>query len=177
MKVFATVTFQDLLDYEIEQCHGPLAFEERTGDPSPPNYPDPDPITCYPLDLSAVTDLDQGNRLEILALSFYPDSLQMAVADDNLLYVYPDAWDENSSCLMRTQAPPFLDPMAALDRFDWSKPVAIAELGARSCRTFSFFTDGQNRFIFNIFPCIGLYDENGQVKDGVTDIWQDVLPS
>ncbi|MBW2478529.1 MAG: hypothetical protein JRF38_00960, partial [Deltaproteobacteria bacterium] len=26
-RVFATVTFQDLLNYEIEQCYGPLAFE------------------------------------------------------------------------------------------------------------------------------------------------------
>jgi hypothetical protein len=232
-KVFATVTFNNLLDYEIGQCHGPLAFEECIGDPSPPNYPDPDPITCYPLDLSAITDLDQGDRLEILALSFYPDSLQMAVGDDNLIYVYPDDWDGSSSCLMRAQAPPFLDPIAALDRFNWSKPVAIAELGARSCRTLSFFEDGPNRFIiqppgdltsqafwldhflerakerkfefyvqvflrdynplglwtvrqgvlpenlyniYNIFPCMGLYDENGQVKDGVTEIWQDALP-
>lgn len=232
-KVFATVIFNNLLDYEIEQCHGPLAFEGCIGDPSPPNYPDPDPITCYPLDLSAITDLDQGDRLEILALSFYPDSLQMAVGDDNLLYIYPDDWDGSSNCLMRTQAPPFLDPIAALDRFNWSKPVAIAELGARSCRTLSFFEDGPNRFIIqppgdltsqafwldhflerakerkfefyvqvflrdyyplglwtvrqgvlpenlyninNIFPCMGLYDENGQVKDGVTEIWQDALP-
>jgi hypothetical protein len=90
-KVFATVVFNDLLDYEIEQCHGPLAFEGCIGDPSPPNYPDPDPITCYPLDLSAITDLDQGDRLEILALSFYPDLLQMAVGDDNLLY----AWERD----------------------------------------------------------------------------------
>jgi hypothetical protein len=29
--------------------------------------------------------------------------------------------------------------------------------------------------INNTFPCMGLYDENGQVKDGVTDIWLDAL--
>jgi hypothetical protein len=233
-KVFTTVVFQNLLDYEIEQCYGPLAFEACVGDPSPPDYPDPDPITCYPLDLSAITDLDQGDRLEILALSFYPDSMLMAVAEnDNLLYTYPEDWDGSSNCLMRTQLPPFLDPMAVLDRFNWSKPVAIAELGARSCRTLQFFDDGLNRFIIqpagdlpsqafwldhflasakerqfefyvqvfrddyyplglwavrqgvlpedlfnvnNIFPCMGLYDDNGQVKDGITDIWQDALP-
>ena len=28
----------------------------------------------------------------------------------------------------------------------------------------------------NIFPCMGLYDDNGQVKDGITAIWQDALP-
>ena len=233
-KVFTTGVFQDLLDYEVEQCFGALAFEACVGDPSPPDYPDPDPITCYPLDLSAITDLDQGDRLEILALSFYPDSLLMAVAEiDNLLYTYPEDWDGTGNCQMRTQLPPFLDPMAALDRFNWSKPVAIAELGARSCRTLQFFDDGVNRFIIqpagdptsqafwldhflagakerqfefyvqvfrddyyplglwtvrqsvlpedlfnvnNTFTCMGLYNDNGQVKDGIIDIWQDALP-
>lgn len=211
-----------------------LAFEACVGPPGPPAYPDPDPLTCYPLDLSAITDLDQGDRLEILALSFYPDNLLMAVSEnDNLLYAYPEDWDETSACLMRAQLPPFLDPVAALDRFNWSKPVAIAELGARSCRSFQFIDDGINRFIIrpagdptsqafwldhflesagqrkfefyvqvsrddydpiglwaerqgvlpenlynvnNIFPCMGLYDDNGQVKDGITAIWQDALP-
>jgi len=232
-KVFATVVLQDLLGYEVEQCYGALAFEACIGDPSPPNYPDPDPISCYPLDLSAIRDLDEGDRLEILALSFYPDNLLMAVADDNLLYAYPEDWDETGSCLLRAQLPPFLDPVAALDRFNWRKPVAIAELGARSCRTLQFIDDGLNRFIIrppgdvgsqgfwldhflesarqkkfefyvqvfrndyypiglwaarqgvlpedlynvnNIFPCMGLYDDNGQAKSGITDIWQNALP-
>jgi hypothetical protein len=213
-KVFATVTFQNLLDYEIEQCFGPLAFEACVGAPGPPAYPDPDPLTCYPLDLSAITDLDQGDRLEILALSFYPDN-------------------EVSACTMRAPLPPFLDPIAALDRFNWSKPIAIAELGGRSCRTLQFIDDGINRFIIqppgdltsqafwldhfleaarqrkfefyvqvfrndydpiglwaerqgvlpedlynvnNIFPCMGLYDVNGQAKAGITDLWQNALP-
>jgi hypothetical protein len=147
-KVFATVTYQDFLDYEVEQCFGPLAYEPCVGAPSPPGYPDPDPITCYPLDLSAITDLDAGGRLEILALSFYPDSLLMAVSqNNNLLYAYPEDWDEISDCETRAPLPPFLDPVAALDRFNWNKPVAIAELGARSCRTFQFIDDGINRFI------------------------------
>jgi hypothetical protein len=233
-KVFATVVFQDLLDYEVEQCYGALAFEACVGAPGPPAYPDPDPTTCYPLDLSAIMDLDQGDRLEILALSFYPDNLLMAVSEnDNLLLAYPEDWDEISDCLTRAQLPPFLDPIAALDRFNWSKPMAIAELGARSCRTLQFIDDGLNRFIIqppgditsqafwldhflesarqrkfefyvqvfrddyypiglwaerqgvlpenlynvnNIFPCMGLYDDNGQVKAGITDIWQNALP-
>jgi hypothetical protein len=234
IKVFATVVFQDLLDYALEQCYGALAFEACAGAPTPPAYPDPDPLSCYPLDLSAITDLDQGGRLEILALSFYPDNLLMAVSEnDNLLYAYPEDWDEISDCLMRAQLPPFLDPIAALDRFNWNKPVAIAELGARSCQTLQFTDDGINRFIIqppgdltsqafwldhflesarqrkfefyvqvfrddyypiglwaeregvlpenlynvnNIFPYMGLYDDNGQVKDPITDIWQDALP-
>jgi len=233
-KVFATVTFQNLLGYDIEQCYGPLAFEACIGPPGPPNYLDPDPLTCYPLDLSAITDLDQGDRLEILALSFYPDNLLMAVSQkNNLLYAYAEDWDETSDCLMRAQLPPFLDPVSALDRFNWSKPVAVAELGARSCRTLQFVDDGPNRFIIqpqgdltsqafwldhflesarqrkfefyvqvfrddylpiglwaerqgvlpedlynvnNIFPCMGLYDDNGRTKDPITDIWQDALP-
>jgi len=228
-RVFATVTFQDLLNYEIEQCYGPLAFEVCAGVPGPPAYPDPDPLICYPLDLSAITDLDQGDRLEILALSFYPDNLLMATSEnDNLLYAYPEDWDEVSGCAMRAALVPFLDPVAALDRFNWNKPVAIAELGARSCQTFQFVNDGVNRFIIqppgdltsqafwldhflesarqrkfefyvqvfrndylpiglwaerqgvlpenlynvnNIFPCMGLYDDTGQPKDPVTDIW------
>ena len=233
-KVFATVVLQDLLDYDIEQCHGALAFESCAGAPSPPNYPVPDPTTCFPLDLSVITDLDQGGRLEILALSFYPDSLLMAVSEnDNLLRAYPEDWDETSECLMRAPLPPFLDPIAALDRFNWTKPVAIAELGARCCRTLQFIDDGTSRFIIqppgditsqafwldhflesarlrkfefyvqvfrddynpiglwaerqgvlpqdlynvnNIFPCMGLYDDQGQVKDIITDIWRDALP-
>ncbi len=233
-KVFATLVLQGLLDYEIERCYGDLAFEACVGDPSPPAYPNPDPTDCYPLDFSAVTDLDQGDRLEILALSFYPDSLLMAVSEnDNMLYAYSEDWDETSDCLMRAPLPPFLDPIAALDRFNWNKPMAIAELGGRSCRTFQFIDDGINRFILqlpgditsqafwldhflesaaqrkfafyvqvfrddydpiglwaerqgvlpenlynvnNIFPCMGLYDDIGQVKDTITDIWQDALP-
>ena len=28
----------------------------------------------------------------------------------------------------------------------------------------------------NIFPCMGLYDDNGQDKAGITDLWQNALP-
>jgi hypothetical protein len=72
----------------------------------------------------------------------------MAVSEtDNLLYVYPEDWDEISDCTMRAPLPPFLAPVAALDRFNWTKPMAIAELGGRSCRTLQFIDDGTNRFI------------------------------
>jgi hypothetical protein len=232
-KVFATVAFQNLLDYELENCQSPLEFEECTEEPTPPSYQIPDPVSCFPLDLSAISDLDQGNRLEILALSFYPDSMLMGVGTDNVINVYPEDWDGSSTCLMRAPTLPFVDPVAALDRFGWEKPVAIAELGARSCRTLQFFNDGETRFltqppgdpvsqtfwlnhflesarerqfefyvqvylkdydpigpwtvnqgilsenlynIFNIFPCMGLYEENGQTKENVTDTWLNELP-
>jgi len=64
-----------------------------------------------------------------------------------LLYAYAEDWGEISGCVTRAPLPPFLDPVAALDRFNWSKPVAIAELGARSCRTLQFVDDRMNRFI------------------------------
>jgi hypothetical protein len=131
-KVFATVTLQQLLGYDAEVCHGPLVFEACTGDPAPPAFAAPVPDICYPLDLSAVYDLDQGNRLEILALSIYPDALMMDVADDDLMRVYPGDGDGTGNCLLRAPVYPYLDPTAALDRFNWTKPMAIAELGARS---------------------------------------------
>lgn len=137
-KVFATVAFQPLLDYDFETCHGPIAFEPCTGDPALPAYSGPDSEACYPLDLSAIDDLDQGDRLELLALSFYPDALLMDVGDDNLLELFPEEWDGVSECELRILTTPFLDPVAALDRFDWTKPIAIAELGARSNRTVQF---------------------------------------
>jgi len=72
----------------------------------------------------------------------------MAVSqNNNLLNAYPEDWDETSDCSTRAPLPPFLDPVAALDRFNWQKPVAIAELGGRSCRTFQFINNGLNRFI------------------------------
>jgi hypothetical protein len=134
-KVFATLTLQHLLAYDNNACPSPLVYEPCTGDPAPPTYAAPDPATCYPLDLTAISDLDQGNRLEILALSFYPDALLMDVADDNLIKLYPEDWDGVGECAVRAQALPFLDPTAALERFNWTKPMAIAELGARSDRT------------------------------------------
>lgn len=137
-KIFATLTLKELLDYDTEACHGPLAFETCTGDPTPPAYDLPISDTCYPLDLSAIGDLDQGNRLEILALSFYPDSLLMDVADDHLMRLYPEDWDGSGDCIMQAPLYPYLNPAEALDRFNWDKPIAIAELGARSNSTTRF---------------------------------------
>ncbi len=134
-KVFATLAFKELLSHELETCHDQLAFEPCTGDPSPPAYDNPDPAVCYPLDLSTLDDLDQGDRLEVLALSFYPDALLMDVADDNLVKLYATDWNGSDACDLRAQATPYLDPLEALDRLNWTKPIAIAELGARSSRT------------------------------------------
>jgi hypothetical protein len=137
-KVFATLALQELLGYDQEACHGPLVFEPCTGEPSAPAYADPDPETCYPLDSDTLDDLNQGDRLEVLALSFYPDALLMDVAEDNLVKLYPDDWNGIDECELRAQAAPYLDPVEALDRLNWTKPIAVAELGARSNRTSIF---------------------------------------
>lgn len=137
-KVFATLTLQHLLAYDLNAAPGPLVYEPCTGNPTPPAYAAPSPEATYPLDLSAINDLDQGNRLEILALSFYPDAMLMDVAEDNLVKLYPEDWDGSSECYARAQALPYVDPTEALERFNWTKPMAIAELGARSDRTIQF---------------------------------------
>jgi hypothetical protein len=164
-----------------------------------------------------------------LALSFYPDALLMDVADDNLLKFYPEDWDGIRDCELRAQALPFLDPVAALDRFNWTKPMAIAELGARSDRTliyrggyliqlpadltsqnfwldhfltaakernFEFYIqsfsddfvaigswtvdfnilDRDTYSLFNGFAYMGIYDDQGMPKTGVTQTWLDALP-
>jgi hypothetical protein len=228
-KVFATLQLLALLDYNNTTCHGALSFEACTGTVSPPAFGVPDPAVCYPLDLSAITDLDQGNRLEILALSFYPDALLMDVAADNLIKLYPENWDGVADCDYRAQAPPFLDPVEALDRFNWTKPIAIAELGARGGRTLQFdggylvqppgdltsqnfwldhwltaakarnfefyvnsFSDDfvpigpwvvpaniMDRNLYsqlNNFVYMGIYDDQGFSKAGVTQTWLDALP-
>jgi hypothetical protein len=81
--------------------------------------------------------------LDILALSFYPDALTMAVpgSDATVFRAYAETWDGTSPCDMHAYVPPFLDPIAQLDRFGWSKPIAIAETGARSCRTIGWLED------------------------------------
>jgi hypothetical protein len=228
VKLFATLVFQEVLGYDHDTCHGPLAFEPCTGDPSPPDDDDPDPAICYPLDLGALEDLDQADRLEVLALSFYPDSLLMGVADDNLVKFYSTDWNGSDTCDVRAQASPYLDPLQALDGLNWTKPIAIAELGARSGRTilhkggllyqppadavsqsfwmnhfletaqersFEFFVtafsndyepigpwtvelsvlDAHTYSLMNTFAYMGIYDVQGSPKEGVTQMWLDVL--
>jgi hypothetical protein len=72
------------------------------------------------------------------------------VADDNLLKLYQKDWDGASDCELRAQALPFLDPVAALDRDIYS--------------------------LFNSFAYMGIYDDQGMPKAGVTQTWLDALP-
>lgn len=135
-KVFSTLSLMPLLHYDSDTCNGPRKVVTCDSSQPPPDYDPPDPGHCYPLDLSSLKDLDQGDRIEVLALSFYPDSLLMNVSADNLVKFYPENWDGKSNCNLQTRATPFLDPMEAIRRFNWQKPIGIAELGARSGRVF-----------------------------------------
>ncbi|PSQ96910.1 MAG: hypothetical protein BRD55_04515 [Bacteroidetes bacterium SW_9_63_38] len=44
-----------------------------------PSYGNLDPQQCYQPDLSAVRALNEGGRLDVLALSAYPDGVLMSV--------------------------------------------------------------------------------------------------
>ncbi len=147
--LFATVTLTDLLGYDVDACTG-LQFEPCTTAPEGPNYGTPDPDACYPLNLSAIRDLDQGDRLDILALSFYPDALLMDTGTTGILRFYPTDWDGSADCTYRTYQIPLVDPFAALDRFGWTKPMAIAELGARSCATMVYIPAENSSFLLQL---------------------------
>lgn len=138
-EVFATLTFAQLLDYDTDTCTGGLKFDPCTGPLSPDTYPAPDPQVCYPLDLGAITDLDDGGRLEVLALSYYPDGQIMAVTgtDEDVVRVFPDGSDGTGTCSLQARLGPYLSPFDQLDRFGWSKPIAMAETSTRSCHTWA----------------------------------------
>ncbi len=134
VRLFATLTLRELLAYDEDHCPGPLGFEQPCGSSPPPPRPQPDPLACFPLDRSAVDDLDEGGRLEILALSFYPDALLMDVTGEGATFrMARGLTDPAEQCDARARLRPFVDPFEALDRLEWHGPVAIAELGARSC--------------------------------------------
>jgi hypothetical protein len=74
--LFATLSYLHLLAYDPIACFGGQNFVScKSGRP-----PAPTPISseaCYPTDRSAIDALEQGDRLDLLALSFYPDALEM----------------------------------------------------------------------------------------------------
>lgn len=57
-----------------------------------------------------------------------------------------DAGDGAADCQMQAPLPPVVDPVAALDRLGWTKPVAMAETSARSCRTLAWL-DGPPPYV------------------------------
>jgi hypothetical protein len=153
-RLFVTLHHALLLGYTLEGCYGELAFDACGTAAEDHAYPAPDPTSCYPLDADVVADLDQGGRLDILALSFYPDGLTQAPgtgpAQDRILKVYPLDWDGAADCLMQAVLPPVVDPFAALDRLGWTKPVAISESSARSCPTLSILDTGTSQVVLQL---------------------------
>lgn len=143
LKLFATLRYQELLDqklstWESSNCYGGLnQWQACTSPLTPVSYPRPDPTACYPLDRSYLEDLNSDDQLDLLALSFYPDELNLSPprSSDNAVRVYPGSWNETDPCWLQTPYPPFIDPMPRLDFLGWTKPVAIAEVQTRSCRT------------------------------------------
>jgi outer membrane protein assembly factor BamB len=135
LPLFATLTWQQLLKWDEKACFD-LVFSSCST-PANATYAPPDPDACFPMDPAPIHDLDQGGRLDVLALSFYPDYLMMAPpgADTPVLELSQADWDGVAPCWMHAPYGPLADPMPRLDALGWSKPVAMAEWSARSCRS------------------------------------------
>lgn len=135
LPLFATLHYTSLLAWNEKGCFD-LAWS-TCQDAATSAYPAPVAASCYPLDASPIADLDAGGRLDVLALSFYPDSLMMAPPEltPPILELNQADWDGQAACWMHAPYGPFVDPIEQLDRLGWTKPVAVAEWSARSCRT------------------------------------------
>lgn len=133
--LFATLSVPSLLAYSRESCYPTSSFLPCGASPgsSPPNAGEE---ACYPMSGGAVDALNLGGRLDVLALSFYPDSLEVnpLVTEDleTRAFTLP-AWNAGGSCEGALAWPDAFDPMGAIDRLGWTGPIAVAETSARSC--------------------------------------------
>lgn len=135
--LFATLTLPELLAYDHDACYPTAAFTTCGGPPAAPAAP-ASIAACYPVDRSAIDAFDQGGRLDVLALSFYPDGLEMrrVASETPALRAFSVAdWNAGDACLARRTLAEPIDPMAAIDRLGWTGPIAIAETSARACAT------------------------------------------
>lgn len=133
--LFATLSYPPLLDYAREACFPTAAFQP-CGSPPPPSPPNAGIEACFPMQLGPIDALNQGGRLDVLALSFYPDSLEMNPLPSEVLETryYPLAdWNAGAVCDAALAWPDVFDPMAGIARLGWTGPIAIAETSARSC--------------------------------------------
>lgn len=136
VQLFATLTWPELLGYDGNRCNT-FRFGPCDGSPLPAAVP-PDPGLCFPMDLAPMQDLDAGDRLDVLALSFYPDGLSMnppGLPEAELRF-YPKTSDGQGTCSNAARLPPLIDPFEPLAHLPWTKPIAIAEWSARSCPTY-----------------------------------------
>lgn len=152
VELFATLTWADLLGFDADRCFT-LRFSPCSGSTPPPAPQALDAATCYPLDLGAITDLDAGDRLDVLALSFYPDGLSMdppGVPSGELAAFEPMDEPSTSTCSVHAALPALLDPFEPLDRLGWTKPIAMAEWAARSCPTYQWWQSSTQTFAIRI---------------------------
>lgn len=135
--MFATLGLLPLLDYTRSACYPTSGFGSCSSEPGPP-APDAGQAACFPLETGAIAELSMGGRLDVLALSFYPDALEMNPVPGSgaSTDAYPLAdWGTGASCATRLDWPDPVDPVAAIDRLGWTGPVAFAETSARACST------------------------------------------
>lgn len=135
--LFATVSLPPLLDYARTTCF-PTSLFTPCAAPLPPSPASSGPEACFPSPSGTLAELDQGGRLDLLALSFYPDSLEMSpvagVAETSQGWPLAD-WQAGAACTGRLRYPDLEDPFAALDFLGWNGPMAFAEVSARACRS------------------------------------------
>ncbi|MBK7951475.1 MAG: hypothetical protein IPK00_22595 [Deltaproteobacteria bacterium] len=147
-RLFATLTLPELLAYDHAACHPTAAFTTCGGPPAPPAAP-ASIAACYPVDRSAIDALEQGGRLDVLALSFYPDGLEMrrVASETPELRAFSVAdWNAGGACLARrTLAEPIDPPLGT-----WT-----AESGA---------LEPSIQALLNAWPCSGLQTVDGLWK-------------
>ena len=136
--LFATLSLPPLLAYDHDACYPGHSFTPCAGPPALPPPPPQSTEACYSIHRSAIDALALGGRLDLLALSFYPDSLEMrsVPGEDPALRAYlVPAWNAGGQCYAARAFAEPIDPLAAIDRLGWNGPIAISEISARSCAT------------------------------------------
>jgi len=128
--IFATFTLLELLGFHEDHCQGPLDFTPC--DSARPELASPAPETCFPVHRTSVDALAEGDRLDILALSYYPDRLNTNVEGDVIMMQSADPV-QGGECLAVSHLYDVPDPLEHLDLLDWDKAMAFAEIGAHSC--------------------------------------------
>jgi hypothetical protein len=128
--IFATFTLVELMGFDEENCQGPGDFA-ACGSPRP-DLAIPDPIACFPVHRSSVDVLDEDDRLDILAFSYYPDLLNSNVENDAMIMQSGDS-NGDGACVGMIHLADVPDPLEHLDLLGWDKPMAFAEIGAHSC--------------------------------------------
>ncbi|MBR58053.1 MAG: hypothetical protein CMH54_08520 [Myxococcales bacterium] len=128
--IFATFTLVDIMGFDENDCQGPGDFAACGS--ARPDFSSLDPATCFPIHRSSVDALDEGDRLDILALSYYPDHLRSSVEDDVLTLQSGDS-NGDGPCVGVIHLADVPDPLDHLDLLGWDKPMVFAESGAHSC--------------------------------------------